>query len=778
MATRPRLTKSRSSSVPLYSIDSRSGLRKHQFEHSPRIWIITNVTDVRAIPRDLRAIVPDERRIVRDLSEWSKVKGSAASAIVWFAGERLLEGTASGLLRSLHSENRRSFVVVETPCVQEIPYLTVQPRVFANAATVDYWSLRTRIESVGTLSARTMVDSTRPVEPWVELVDAISSEKNVPGTGVESLLRLWETRGKLPDIITALVLRNLVAVMLQHRESANARKFLEAGATLFPAYAELHYLAALLAIRERRFGEALPLLQHAKSCSFTFPGSGGENSYRSDWLLGVLAAQVGNDRAAFQYFLAGVKCSPLFEPSLTELLKLQLPRSLIEGHQYVFARAARLNPDVRKKISEYLSTHGVRDAVRRIKETIPLDTSQQENLENQLVSSAVPVRAAAQHTFQRSPQGEVKPAAGVVFDGPFFEYSSLARVNRAIASALLSSDEFEICLEPSAAAGHPARLIPDGATLTQAVRRQLHQTNLTIRHQWPPNFRRPETGKLAVILPWEYGGVPRVWIEQIEENVDELWVPSNFVREVFVQNGVDAERVAVIPNGYDPRVFKPEGPRFRPQGSRDFVFLFVGGAIQRKGIDLLLYAYKTALSADDNVTLVLLVSGSSAAYQHNSLIADVRAAAVDSTRAHVLPMFETVDDSMLASLYRGADAFVLPYRGEGFGMPLLEAMACGKPVITTAEGSAGDFCVASNSYLVPARSEVVPDEPPPLGPIEGPFTWFEPSFPELFRTLRHVYQNRQEAAEKGEAAAKSVHQLTWESVTKQYAARVRRLCDL
>jgi glycosyltransferase involved in cell wall biosynthesis len=313
--------------------------------------------------------------------------------------------------------------------------------------------------------------------------------------------------------------------------------------------------------------------------------------------------------------------------------------------------------------------------------------------------------------------------------------------------------------------------------LTPGVHKRLHQTDLTIRHQWPPNFRRPPTGKLAVILPWEYGGVPQAWIEQIRRNVDELWVPSNFVREVFFRNGVDAESVTVIPNGFDPEIFNPQGMSLRPQGCRDFNFLFVGGAIRRKGVDLLLDAYKSAFTADDSVSLVLLVSGSTGAYQHNSLLADIRAATADPTYPHILPIFETVDDLVLANLYRGADAFVLPYRGEGFGMPLLEAMACAKPVITTAEGPAKDFCYESNSYLVPAKTELVTEPPPPLGPIAGPFTWFEPDFGRLLQTLRHVRENRQEATANGHAAAKSVRHLTWGNATEQYADRVKLLCD-
>jgi glycosyltransferase involved in cell wall biosynthesis len=777
MATRPRLTKSRSRDVPLYSIESRSGLLRHGFERTPRISVITDAADVSLIPHEIRDIAGDERRFIRGFPKWLKSRGHSDAALAWLAGERLLEGTVGGLLKLLHSQNRRSFVVVNTPCVEDVPFLTIQPRVFANSASIDHWSFRIRIESPGAIATWTMVDADRPPEPWVKVVEAISAEGTTRGSGTELLLRLWETRDKLPEIIAALVLRDLVAAMLLHREAANARKFLDAGVKLYPAYAELHYLAALLAIREHRFGEALPLLERTKECNARFPGSGGEKTYRSDWLLGILATHVGNVRVAFQHFLAGVKHTPLFEPSFTEILKLRLPRSVIESHQHVFSGAARRNPSVVSRVSEYLSIHGVIDVEHRIPRTARLDPVRRASLENSAAISSTSLRAIAQPALNQRSRSDSKKALGVVFEGPFFEYTSLGRVNREIARALLSISDFELRLETSAAPAYSQHLIPGANVLTPAVHKRLHQTDLTIRHQWPPNFRRPPTGKLAVILPWEYGGVPQAWIEQIRRNVDELWVPSNFVREVFVRNGVDAESVTVIPNGFDPEIFNPQGMSLRPQGCRDFSFLFVGGAIRRKGVDLLLDAYKSAFTADDSVTLVLLISGSTGAYQHNSLLADIRAATADPTYPHILPIFETVDDLVLANLYRGADAFVLPYRGEGFGMPLLEAMACAKPVITTAEGPAKDFCYESNSYLVPAKTELVTEPPPPLGPIAGPFTWFEPDFGRLLQTLRHVRENRQEATANGHAAAKSVRHLTWENATKQYADRVQLLCD-
>jgi glycosyltransferase involved in cell wall biosynthesis len=763
--------------VPVHSIDTRGRLPKNDFARSPRISIVTDISDIRSIPREIRAIVRDERRIIRDFSQWSQSKDDSEACLVWLGGDRLLEGSTPDLLKRLHAADRRSFVVVNTQCVEEVPFLTIQPRIFVKPSSTDCWSFRIRVESGAIAATRILVDPSRPAGPWAKLVEAVALEKATAGSGLGSLVRLWESRQQLPDVIAALVLRDLVAAMLLHQKLVNAREFLDAGAKLYPTYAEVHYLAALLAVREHRFGEAIPLLERAKSCGVRFPGSGGENSYRCDWLLGVMAAKIGNDRVAFQHFLAGVKCKRVFEPSLTELLKLRLPRSTIESHQYVLTEAVRCNPSVAKKIFEYLLTHGAVAAARRIARTVPLDPVQRESMENQLASRTAPLRAAVERTVDQGCRRESKQAVGVVFEGPFFEHSSLARVNREVAHALLSSPEYDIRLEPSAPAALPSRLLPEGDALAQAVHKRLHQTDLTIRHQWPPNFLRPPTGKLAIILPWEYRGVPRVWIDQIHQNVDELWVPSNFVREVFVGNGLEAERVTVIPNGYDPRIFRPEGPTFRPQGSRKFVFLFVGGAIPRKGIDLLLEAYESAFKASQDVTLALLVSDSTGAYQHNSRLAEIKAASTDPERSYILPVSETITDSALADLYRGADAFVLPYRGEGFGMPLLEAMACGKPVITTADGPSKDFCDNTNSYLIPATTEPVPDQPPPLGPMASPFAWYEPNLTQLVKTLRHVYKNPAEAVAKGRVAALSTSHLTWHGAAKQYAVRVRHLCN-
>jgi glycosyltransferase involved in cell wall biosynthesis len=279
--------------------------------------------------------------------------------------------------------------------------------------------------------------------------------------------------------------------------------------------------------------------------------------------------------------------------------------------------------------------------------------------------------------------------------------------------------------------------------------------------------------------PWEHRAIPCAWVREIERAVDELWVPSDFVASAFAQAGLSRDRVQTIPYGFAPEIFHPQVKPWRPSGCRSCAFLFVGGTIPRKGTDLLLQAYTDAFSPSDDVTLVIKDTGSSAFYEHNNLLPQIRNMRQRPNAPHILLLTQEIDDAKLASLYRGCDAFVLPYRGEGFGLPLMEAMACGKPVVTTAAGPAPEFCSAQASYLVPAKEISVPDLPPSFGELSCEWTWFEPGMVELAEALRAIYENREEAQRRGVLAAQLILQShAWPNVMHLYLERVAHLTAL
>lgn len=222
-----------------------------------------------------------------------------------------------------------------------------------------------------------------------------------------------------------------------------------------------------------------------------------------------------------------------------------------------------------------------------------------------------------------------------------------------------------------------------------------------IRHQWPPKFDPPKGARWVVMQPWEFSALRKDFVEAFR-HADEVWVPSTFVRDVFVESGIDANKVQVVPNGIDPALFTPYGSKAPLPTRKNFRFLFVGGTIFRKGIDVLLDAYAQQFTADDDVCLVIKDMGGKTFYRGQTaqqMIDDFRR---KPNAPEVVYIDKTLTEEEMAELYRACHVFVSPYRGEGFSIPTLEAMACGLPVIVTDGGATDDFVDDSTGWLIPA----------------------------------------------------------------------------
>jgi glycosyltransferase involved in cell wall biosynthesis len=245
--------------------------------------------------------------------------------------------------------------------------------------------------------------------------------------------------------------------------------------------------------------------------------------------------------------------------------------------------------------------------------------------------------------------------------------------------------------------------------------------------------------------------------------MDEVWVPTEFNRQTFAASGVDPNKLHVVPLGLDIEHYRPD--RVRPlqlPGSSAFNFLAVFEWNKRKGYDVLLRAYAAEFTSDDDVTLFVRTYGYASAGRHVQGEQQLReyflSQCPDPDRApKIVFLLEKIPDEHMPALYAACDAFVLPTRGEGWGLPFMEAMAMAKPTIATGWSAHTAFMTQENSFLIDTEGLVEVRE----GDSDYPPDYWghrmaQPSGDHLRQLMRYVLAHPAEARRRGERARQDV----------------------
>jgi glycosyltransferase involved in cell wall biosynthesis len=228
----------------------------------------------------------------------------------------------------------------------------------------------------------------------------------------------------------------------------------------------------------------------------------------------------------------------------------------------------------------------------------------------------------------------------------------------------------------------------------------------TLRISFPYDFAQAPTRKLAVFGTSEFKIVPPQLLagglelpEALKKSDAVILTPSHWSREGFIASGADPERVFVIPHGIDPHIFHPLAVDQRQETRRrlkidgEFLFLHIGTMAGCKNIPLLLRAFAAVCRRHSNLRLQL--KGLDPLYSSAAWLADAAKTLSQRDFELIRPKLSyfgrMLPLSAMAELYQLADAYVAPYFAEGFNLPVLEAAACGVPVICTAGGPTDDF---------------------------------------------------------------------------------------
>ncbi len=243
---------------------------------------------------------------------------------------------------------------------------------------------------------------------------------------------------------------------------------------------------------------------------------------------------------------------------------------------------------------------------------------------------------------------------------------------------------------------------------------------------------------------WEASVFPDRWRGSFDY-VDELWAGSKFVAETLSATSPVPVLHMPMPVTLPPVVRPDRAALGLPDG---FVFLLVydfNSVIARKNPEGLLDAFVRAFpDAAEGAQLVLK---SINAEQHPDAHDRLRLAAAGHPHVHLLDYYASAEEKN--GMIAAADCYASLHRSEGFGITMAEAMLLGKPVVATAYSGNLDFMRPENAYLVDFELTAI-------GPGHDPYPpeaqWAEPDLEHAARLLREVFEDREEAARRGETA--------------------------
>ncbi len=254
------------------------------------------------------------------------------------------------------------------------------------------------------------------------------------------------------------------------------------------------------------------------------------------------------------------------------------------------------------------------------------------------------------------------------------------------------------------------------------------------------------------------------WLEPLRK-MHLIIVPSEFDKKAFEAEGLG--NVHIVPQAVDHNLFtRKSDPPNEP-----FTFLNVGTFNFRKGQDILLKAFKIAFGDNPKFHLYFKTGRGEFTELFQNSLKEV------GLKGNNITLDQRLDSHMeMANLYNQVHCLVNPSRGEGWNMPVMEAMSCELPAISTKATAMLEYMTDQNSYPVEAQPTAIKDYKHTWwshGWLEGYKTipdgcLYETSPEILAETMMAVYEDYNEAKKKAKQGRKDViDKWSWESATKK-----------
>ncbi|MBC7474840.1 MAG: glycosyltransferase, partial [Candidatus Sericytochromatia bacterium] len=255
---------------------------------------------------------------------------------------------------------------------------------------------------------------------------------------------------------------------------------------------------------------------------------------------------------------------------------------------------------------------------------------------------------------------------------------------------------------------------------------------------------------------WDFGYLPENWKHLFNNKIDQVWVSSQHIKDKLIASDINKQKIYVIREGIDTGFFRKTDENNTTTGKNQaFNFLFIGDITNFKGVELLLDCFINELSTDKNISLTI-ASKNIDPNLYISIKSKIKQLKEKNKQKINFIENSLLDNELLLNLYNLSDCLIYPYKIEGNGKVIMQAMSCQLPVIVTGGGVSLDFCNNNNSYLINCEEKEYEDLSIKEFDIKGPIIAFEPDKDHLKTIINHVYTHQDEAKEKAKKARETI----------------------
>lgn len=372
----------------------------------------------------------------------------------------------------------------------------------------------------------------------------------------------------------------------------------------------------------------------------------------------------------------------------------------------------------------------------------------------------------------------------VHFNVNFAAFNSFADITLELAKAL---EQMEIPVSLQQTSIHPAaweiftdlekRLLLDWM---QKKPSELFQIKWS--HYWKDYLLKQQNGLVNLeffAINYEFAnseGEFDYWMADAIHNSSHKVAVSTYCENILLKAGCPAAQVSVIPLGFNP-VLLPHLHRQRrwknPDELKYILHVTNSHDIYRFGTDILLRAYCEEFRDNFKVMLVIKDGGKDSEFIKNSLVK------LQEEFGYSMPWIQVtkklITKEALGNLYLSADAFVAPFRGEGFAIKVLDAFAAGLPVAIPLYGGPTEYANSANCY--PIEYDLVP-----LGQcydteklnIKNSPHWAEPNLQSLRQQLRKIVEDPQREV-VAKRAQETAAEFSWAATARKLLKLMREL---